>query len=337
MKVSHVIAAIVGIPAALLLFNLGTHLLSIPNDMAVYAGYLVFLFLAIVFAGLAILGWKKIGKWMLGLALVVGIGSLTGCYVTVPPGHVGILVQQTGSQRGVQDFPAKTGRVFYNPINEDVLTYPTSIQRVVWSASEKEGHPINEEIAFQSKEGLHFTADINCSYEMVAANVPAFYVRFRKDDISDFTHGFLRDTVRNAFNISTEYSAEDINGGKQAELVSRVEELAKKTLAPMGVNIVQLGFIAPPRPPDVVKVAYENKIAATQKAEQVENELRAATAEGQKIKALAAATASANSEINASLTPQLVQWRQLDVMQSKWNGQLPQVVGAGGVPLLQLK
>jgi regulator of protease activity HflC (stomatin/prohibitin superfamily) len=338
MKTSYAVWTVIGVPSGVLLFNLANRLLNTANNSAVYAGYLIFLLLVVVAVKSVVWACRKWGK-VLFPCVLLGIlaGTCTSCYQTVPPGHVGILVQQTGSQRGVQDFPIKTGRVFYTPWNEDILVYPTSIQRAVWSKSLVEGKPVNEEIAFQSREGLHFTADINCSYELIADQVPHFYVRFRKDDIDDFTHGFLRDTIRNAFNISTEYSAEDINGSKQAELVNRAADVARKVLAPFGVNIVQLGFIAPPRPPDVVRLAYENKIAATQKAEQAENEKREAIAQGEKVKAMAAATAEANREINASLTPQLVQWRQLDVLQSKWNGQMPQVVGSGGMPLLNLK
>jgi hypothetical protein len=42
-------------------------------------------------------------------------------------------VKQSGSDRGVQDFPLRSGRVWYNPINEVVLTYPVFVQRAVWA------------------------------------------------------------------------------------------------------------------------------------------------------------------------------------------------------------
>lgn len=60
-----------------------------------------------------------------------------GCYKMVEPGHVGLLIKQTGSDRGVQDYPIQTGRVFYNPMNEDVDVWPTNVQRVIWSAQRK--------------------------------------------------------------------------------------------------------------------------------------------------------------------------------------------------------
>ena len=272
-----------------------------------------------------------------GVPVVLGIVFLTHCYRVVTPGYVGIVVKQSGSDRGVQDYPVRSGRVWYNPVNEVVLTYPVFVQRAIWTSSTTEGLPVNDEISFQSAEGLRFTADINASYQLTSAHVPAFYVRFRSDDLSAFTHGFFRDTVRNAFRLSTGYRAEDINGARQAELIDRVLEQLRAALEPYGVDVLQLGFATPPRPPESVKQAIEGKIAATQLAERAENEKRQAIAEAAKTVEIARGKAQANDLITKSLSPQLMQWKQLEILEGKWNGQFPQVVGSSGMPLLQLK
>ena len=131
---------------------------------------------------------------------------------------------------------------------------------------------MNDEISFQSAEGLRFNSDVNVSYQLTAAQVPKFYVKFRSDDLEGFTHGFFRDAVRNAFKVSIGYCAEDINGTKQTELIDRVLEQLRQTMQPYGVDVLQLGFATPPRPPESVKQAIESKIAATQLAERAENE-----------------------------------------------------------------
>jgi len=329
-------AVVVGIPIAVLGFNAGLHLISVADDFAVLAGYFMLCGLtAVVTVGaIKLFGFKvPPGK----AALVVGaILFNVGCNTVVQPGHVGILVKQTGSDRGVQDYPIQTGRIFYNPFNENVLEYPVSVQRAIWTRSENEGHQVNEEISFQSNEGLTFTGDVNISYELVRDMVPHFYVRFRNDDIEGFTHGFLRDAVRNSFKVSTEYRAEEINGQKQGELIDRVKEGTNAIVKPLGVNIIQLGFAAPPRPPDQVKTAIEAKIAATQNAERTENERRQAVAEGAKRVALAQAEAQANEALSRSITPTLVQWEQLQVLKGKWDGRMPMVQGNGGNMLLNL-
>jgi regulator of protease activity HflC (stomatin/prohibitin superfamily) len=211
------------------------------------------------------------------------------------------------------------------------------VQRAIWTASTLEGRPINDEISFQSAEGLRFTSDVNVSYQLTAGQVPRFYVKFRSDDLEAFTHGFFRDAVRNAFRISTAYRAEEINGAKQSELIDRVLEQLRLAMQPYGVDVLQLGFATPPRPPESVKAAIEAKIAATQLAERAENEKRQAIAEAAKAVEIARGQAQANDLLTRSLTPQLVQWKQLEILEQKWNGQFPQVVGSGTMPLLQLQ
>lgn len=274
---------------------------------------------------------------VVAVAAVFGLWILTSCYKVVGPGHVGIVVKQSGSDRGVQDFPVKTGRVWYNPINEIVLMYPTFVQRAIWTSSTQEGMPVNDEISFQSLEGMRFNSDVNVSYQLTAAQAPKFYVKFRSDDLANFTHGFFRDAVRNAFKLSTAYRAEEINGVKQAELIDRVLEQLRLAMQPYGVDVLQLGFASPPRPPESVKQAIESKIAATQHAERAENEKRQAIAEAAKSVEIARGQAQANELLTRSLSPQLVQWKQLEILEHKWNGQFPQVVGSTSIPLLQMQ
>ncbi len=51
---------------------------------------------------------------------------------------------------------------------------------------------------------------------------------------------------------------------------------------------------------------------------------------------IARGQAQANDLLTKSLSPQLMQWKQLEILDSKWNGQFPQVVGSGTMPLKQL-
>jgi regulator of protease activity HflC (stomatin/prohibitin superfamily) len=280
---------------------------------------------------------RLIAAGIAALPVFAGIWLLSSCYRVVTPGHVGIVVKQSGSDRGVQDYPVRSGRVWYNPINEVVLTYPVFVQRAIWTSSTQEGLPVNDEISFQSAEGLRFTADVNASYQLTASHVPDFYVRFRSDDLSAFTHGFFRDGVRNAFRVSIGYRAEDINGLRQTELIDRVLSQLRAAMQPYGVDVLQLGFATPPRPPESVKQAIESKIAATQLAERAENEKRQAIAEAAKTVETARGQAQANELLTRSLSPQLMQWKQLEILEGKWNGQFPQVVGSGAMPLLQLQ
>src|SRR5205814_214166 len=99
---------------------------------------------------------------------VVALLTFAGCstLTRVDAGHVGIRVRLAGSERGVQDMPVVMGWVVYNPISEQIIVFPTSVQNVVWTASPHEGKPIDESITFSSTEGVNINADIGLSFHI---------------------------------------------------------------------------------------------------------------------------------------------------------------------------
>jgi regulator of protease activity HflC (stomatin/prohibitin superfamily) len=258
------------------------------------------------------------------------------CYTVVEPGHAGIKINMSGGDRGVDNLPISTGRVFYNPVTTRVFEYPTFVQTAMWTAESKGG---NEEISFNSKEGIRFTGDISLSYQLTTTEVPAFYVKFRTDNLETFTHGFLRNIARDGFTeIAPEYTAEEIYSSKMGELVQRVRDRINQHVNPYGVHVEQFGFIGAPRPPESITNAITAKTAAIQNAAAATNRLEQTKAEAQQTIAKAEGEAGANRALTASLSPSLLEWRSLGIQEQlaqKWNGQLPQYTG-GGMPMLQL-
>ena len=269
---------------------------------------------------------------------------LTSCSCTrVDPGHVGIKVNMSGSDRGVAPDVLGTGWVFYMPFFTKIFEYPTFVQTTVWTKSTEEGKPINEELSFNSKEGLTITADISLSYQLEESKIPAFYVKFRNDDLTQFTHGYLRNIARDLFNeVAGEYSVEDIYGAQKEKLLTEVRKRLGDAVKDIGVSIQQFGFIGAPRPPQNVIAALNAKVASTQAAMQSENELRQAEAEAKKTVAQAEgaakatltkanAEAQANIMIAKSITPELTRY----LATTKWNGSLPSVTG-GAIPMINV-
>src|SRR5260370_42420131 len=97
----------------------------------------------------------------------------------VDAGHVGIRVKLAGSDRGVQDMPVVTGWVFFNPLTEQIVLFPTSVQNVVWTQSANEGRAVDESITFSSSEGVNISADIGLSFHIDPTLAPRLYGRFR--------------------------------------------------------------------------------------------------------------------------------------------------------------
>lgn len=279
---------------------------------------------------------------IVGGLIIAAIFSMAGCNV-IGPGHVGIVVSMAGSQRGVEDMPTTTGWTFVNPITSRVYEYPTFVQSAVWTASAAEGHPTNEEISFTTGDQMQVNADISIAYQLNAAKVPAFYVKFRSDDLDQFTHGFLRNLAREKFdNTAGKYKIEQIMGDN-GPFLKEVRDALQRDLNPIGVELQQFGFIGAPRPPKSVIDSINAKVQATQIAIQKQNEVAQATADAAKIVAQAQgyadslakrsqAEAEANLRIAKSLTPELIEYQKLQ----KWNGVLPQFTG-GATPLISIK
>jgi regulator of protease activity HflC (stomatin/prohibitin superfamily) len=293
----------------------------------------------------------KIVGVVIGIAIVWAIFTSIANVTRIDAGHVGIEINLAGSQRGAADIPIRTGWVFYSPLKSQIIQFPTYVQTVKWTRDLNEGRPINEEMGFNSKEGMEIFADVSLSYAIDGAKVPAFYVKYRIADLTDFTHGILRDIVRNSLNeVASTYTVEDIYGEKKAEFLKKVEEMIETKVAPVGVEVQQFGFIGAPRVPAVIANSITAKAQAIQEAERANNELMTTQAEAAKKIAeadgiaksqvlLAQGEADSNKIRQSSLTPQLLELRKLEnqkAMIERWNGQLPSVEGSNGALMLQL-
>jgi regulator of protease activity HflC (stomatin/prohibitin superfamily) len=293
---------------------------------------------------LVIIGGLLIGFWLVS-SFLVGV-------TRIEAGYVGIEVNLAGSQRGASEIPVRTGWVLYSPLTTQVIEFPTFVQTVKWTRDMNEGRAINEEMGFNSKEGMEIFADVSLSYAIEPNRVPDFYVKYRVNQLDTFTHGILRDIVRNSLNeVASTYTVENIYGEQKAQFLTQVEQQIQAKVANVGVGVQQFGFIGAPRVPSVIAQAITAKAQAIQEAERAKNEL--ATTQAEAAKKIAEADGDAKSSVTRaqgeadanrirqnSLTPQLLELRRLENQRAlieKWNGQLPSVeTGQNSALMLQL-
>ncbi len=286
------------------------------------------------------------------LLVVLFVLSFAVRVTRIEAGHVGVEINLAGQQRGASDIPVRTGWVMYSPLTTQIIEFPTYVQTVKWTRDTNEGHPINEEMGFNSKEGMEIFVDVSLSYAIEPRKAPEFYVKYRVGDLDQFTHGILRDIVRNSLNeVASTYVVEDIYGEGKAVFLHKVEAMIEQKVAPVGVGVQQFGFIGAPRVPQVIAAAITAKAQAIQQAERARNEL--ATTQAEAAKKIAEAEGDAKSLVTRaqgeadanrirqnSLTPQLLDLRRIEnsrALIDKWNGQLPTVeTGQGGGMMLQL-
>jgi regulator of protease activity HflC (stomatin/prohibitin superfamily) len=326
------------------LFNRGLEMMNTKDTLVVLGGLMLNTAL-VVGAGTWIA--RKAKKLFAPITMLLGlalIGSTTTGCTRIGPGYGGIKVSMAGTNRGVEDMPVTTGWVFYNPLGSNVYEWPLFVQTVVWTHNVDEGNPINEEITFTNADQMQIAVDVSMAYHLESAKLPYFFVKFRSDNMKQFTDGYLRSLARDKFNEAAgKYHIEQIMGDN-GPFIAEVKSALQRDLEPYGVVLeAQFGIIGAPRPPASVVESINMKLQAVQIAQQKQNEVVQAEADARKavakadgeaksILVVAEAQAAANRKIADSVTTNLIQYKQLE----KWNGTLPQITG-GAVPFINLQ
>lgn len=287
------------------------------------------------------------------VVLVLAAITLSSCLIRVDAGHVGIRVKLAGSSRGVDDIPVVTGWVVFNPLTEQLILFPTSVQNIVWTKDPHEGSPKDDSITFSSQEGVNINSDIGLSFHIEPSMAPHLYLRFRKSDLQDLANGYVRNTLREGFNmVASQMPVQEIYGSGKSKLVQDVQKRMQEQLGKDGFVIDQLTINGALRLPENVASAINRAMEATQNAIQAENRVRQVKAEAEQAVTQAEGQASAvrarakgdadaklitakaearsNLILKYSMTPSVLQFRALE----RWNGRLPVMNGGGAMPML---
>src|SRR5215468_11149948 len=285
--------------------------------------------------------YRLIAAGIAGIVVLIGGILLIAALTTIHPGHVGVSVKKCGGG-GVSSDPIPTGYYWRSLFCEDVVEYPTSVQTLVLSRSPHEGHPTDESITVTSSEGLPVNLDVSVSFTLEPAKVPAVYTKYR-NDIAVIAHNFIRQTIREGLqSIFAQFTAEQLYSTKREESRVEVQAFVTQHLGSEGF-VIQQFTVNETRVPDAVVQAINAKVAMIQESQKAEAQVRKTEAEAKQRVAQAQGEAEAkklaadaeayfNKTVAASITPEYVQYRALE----KWNGQLPQMMGTGAVPFVNV-
>jgi regulator of protease activity HflC (stomatin/prohibitin superfamily) len=290
-------------------------------------------------------------KLILGLIL-----AMTAC-TTIPPGTVGILVDNNagGDTKAAMRVIPGPDMVFVGPLHT-LYDFPVSVQQYTFTASAHEGDKVvDESFQFQTVDGSVVHADLGITYHIDPANVVGVFKKYRKD-LDTIRNIYIRNTIREALNeVTGGVNVNDSIGPKRDTIIVEVSKRVAERLAKDGVTLDSLTMVGAFRPPQAVIDSLNAKLAATQNAMRVQNEVAQTQAEALKARALAEgqaaaqiatakgaaesrriqaeAEANANERIARSLTIPLVHYKAIE----KWNGQQPTVVGSGSSLILDAK
>ncbi len=315
---------------------------------------------------------KFVRNIIIAVAVVLVSIIFMGCTMTrIDVGHIGLKIKLAGDSRGVQDMQLKTGWVWYNPLTEQVLEFPTSVQNISLSQSKHEGnsdkdkpqeHGVDESITFSSIEGVNANADVGFSFHIDPAQAPHLYSRFRQNDMRELAYGYMRNVIRESFSeIASKMPIQEIYGAGKSKMLADTSARCQEVLGKDGIIIDQLTINGALRLPQNVADAINNAMAATQRAIEATNKVQQIKAEAEQVITTAHGAAEAarqkaqgeadaliitteanakaravSSEAEAKANKMINASLTPQVIRQKeidqWNGVLPQYVG-GNTPL----
>lgn len=249
---------------------------------------------------------------------------MTGCSV-IKPGESGVVFNRlTGSMR-----TEGQGAVFVFPGIISVQAYPTALRTYSMVMRGNEGSSKDDDsIDLPSKEGQHIRQDISITYNTNKEKAAEVFRSFKGEDIEDIETTFIRrTTITVAQNVAGQLSLVELISTKRDELQSGIQKALSVELGKMGFDLdkVNLGGA---HLPQSVENQMQQKMAAQQDAQRAEYELQKQTVLAKARIVEAEGIAKANSVMQQSLSPAILEKLKLD----KWNGVLPQVTsGSGGV------
>lgn len=241
----------------------------------------------------------------LSIAFVLFIIVCLSCCTRIDSGHEGILVEQYGSGKGVQDVALVTGRVWYNPITQSVFEFPTYVQTADYDT-----------FTVNAKDGSIFQIDPMVSFHIIAGKTPEIFRKYRKD-IDEIKNSVLLNYVKDAFkNVFNTYTTDSILS-KREQFDAQVTQLLTKELTEEGFAIDQLTFgMFYPKP---ITEAIDKKNKSKQEELQKRNDLMVAKQDSAIAIVKASAEAFANKLRQQTLTTLLIQQQFIE----KWDGKTP--------------
>lgn len=271
-------------------------------------------------------------KKLLLAAVAAGIFAMTSGCSKVPAGYVGVIVNLYGTEKGVNLQEVGTGRYWLTP-NEELYKFPTFTQTVSWDGEQS--------MTFQTVEGMKVTAGVGLTYHVKADQVPALFQKYRAG-IDEITNKFMRNMINDAFNEkASTLKVESVYGAGKSALLIAVEQRVQEQVESLGIVVERIYYSGDLGLPPQVTQSLNDKIKATQMAEQRKNEVQQSIAEANKERERAAGIADAaliiaEAEAKAITVRAEALRSNKDIIQlnaiEKWDGKLPVYIG-GEAPI----
>lgn len=279
---------------------------------------------------------KGMNKWMAG-AIVVCVAVFLWASMfgrTVEPGNVGVKIRTIGMHPGVDPVALQSGWHLLG-IGERIVQFPVIQRTYTYTHEIDERGPENEEVTFSDNTGLPMSADVQVVLQVGANCAPELYTRWRLT-FDQLFEGPIRNDVRTAISAESELvSVEQLYSGGRQGVIQRALARVRAKWDGLCVTVSQLDWIGNIRYPDVILEAIQAKTRADQETLAAQARVAKAKAEADAMIEQARGQAESNRLLAQSIAanPLVVQLKAIE----KWDGHMPQVVGNGATPLIDLR
>jgi len=247
----------------------------------------------------------------------------------IDAGHKGIVVNLSGSERGVQSYQYKTGWVMYNSWFKQVLEFPTFQQHIEY-----------DDQTVITKGGFSATIKPSFNYSLKPDAIGDMFENLRVG-VKEVEQGWLKNAIISSVNDeANKWEVDSIFEHRQAFEAAIVVECNKRLTKWFNVSQLRTNIT----PPEALQDAIVAKTKSIQQAQASEQQALAAIADGKRKVAVARAD-SAETIINAKaqalamklkqqeLTPLYVEYMKAQA----WDGKLPSTVAGGNGTFLNIK
>ena len=259
------------------------------------------------------IGFVKVAGVIIFSLLVGFLNPLT--VERVDSGHVAILVENVGDNKGMSKVEYKRGWVLYNSFTQRYYEFPVFQQHIDY-----------EENVVITKGGFQATIKPSFNYSLNPTTVDEMFQNLRVD-IKQVEQGWLKNAIISSVNdVANLFTVDSIFNHRaefEAAIIAESNKRVGKwfTVSQLRTNIA---------PPPAITASIEEKTKAVQEAQaaiqrtlvaEAEAQEKIARAKGDSAQAVIAAAgeAKANSLRQATLTDKLIQQQFIE----KWDGKLP--------------
>ncbi|HIK28673.1 MAG: prohibitin family protein [Oscillatoriaceae bacterium SKW80] len=236
---------------------------------------------------------KRVKAIALVVALLGALICISRLITIIPAGYVGV-VDTFGS---VSPTPLKPGIHFLNPFSK-LVKFSTRIK------------DIKETVSTTSREGLLLNLDVSLQYSLNPEKAAEVYKKIGTDE-QEIVISRFRSIIRK---ITSSYESKGVYTEKRQEITDKIREELSQQVTPLGF-IVEETLLRDVQLPQNLQAAIQEKLRAEQESQQMEFVLQKERKEAERKQIEAKGIANFQKIVSQGLTPQYLQWKNIEAME----------------------